>query len=512
MRKNIIFALLLIVAQGAWADEYYPDTSVKDKTEGPWTFVEVTNDCSPISPMYYTVTYNKMDHSSWDEYNNDHPITYLFKDGDGIGFAIHCKSVYGSNYGVMSIYAHDEVVPAGTCATLTWKFQLGAQSNRYAQGVVLYRGGDDLEALKNTKVDYTAGNWGMPDNPLRIGRAFVNNTDEKKTAWTEELTATFEFDNRDSSTPQTKRQYIMLVCIAENNRNEQQIPCHQWGSFLDKGSSWSYTYSKILVYDANGGEGTMSSDVIVENGVVKENTFTREHYTFAGWSTQKNGEVEYHGGEPVTVTESDHGEMILYAQWTPVSYTISYELGEGGTTTGPMTYTIETEDFVLNYPTRPDYTFAGWTGSNGETPEMQVTVKKGTFGDLTYTAHWISAAVINAKIQIAVLDKILYTPESKVAIETARAAYDELTEEEKELMTAAELEKLQVAEATFAALYPSSINFVEQDGTTSVGEAQEKAIYYPAAPKEEDQTFTHWQTVKKNASEDKTIVIKAVYE
>ena len=72
-------------------------------------------------------------------------------------------------------------------------------------------------------------------------------------------------------------------------------------------------------------------------------------------------------------------------------YTVTYDLA-GGTLeeekTNPTIYTIETESFTLNNPSKVGYTFAGWTGSNGEEPEITVTIEQGSTGNKTYTANW----------------------------------------------------------------------------------------------------------------------------
>ncbi len=47
------------------------------------------------------------------------------------------------------------------------------------------------------------------------------------------------------------------------------------------------------------------------------------------------------------------------------------------------------ETFTLNNPTREGFTFVGWTGSNGSTPQLTVTIQKGTTGDLEFVANWI---------------------------------------------------------------------------------------------------------------------------
>lgn len=71
-------------------------------------------------------------------------------------------------------------------------------------------------------------------------------------------------------------------------------------------------------------------------------------------------------------------------------YTISYNLNGGEMPSGitnPDSYTNE-DSFTLNNPVREGYYFLGWTGSNGETPQITVTIEVGTTGDLSYAAHW----------------------------------------------------------------------------------------------------------------------------
>lgn len=99
------------------------------------------------------------------------------------------------------------------------------------------------------------------------------------------------------------------------------------------------------------------------------------------------------------------------------------------------------------------------------------------------------------------------TLESKAAIDAARAAFEVLTEAEEAQITAVELETLLAAEAAYAALAKSTIEFKGKDGASDISSKQE-AIYYPAIP-----DGYHWQTEENNnVSEDKTIVIKAVSE
>lgn len=69
------------------------------------------------------------------------------------------------------------------------------------------------------------------------------------------------------------------------------------------------------------------------------------------------------------------------------AYSISYNLN-GGSLSGQKTSYTVADSFTLPTPTKTGYTFTGWTGSNGTTPQKTVTVNKGTRGNLSYTANW----------------------------------------------------------------------------------------------------------------------------
>ena len=91
-------------------------------------------------------------------------------------------------------------------------------------------------------------------------------------------------------------------------------------------------------------------------------------------------------GTTLTMPDTD---ATINATWTPIVYSIAYDL-DGGTvaTANPTTYNVETATFTLTNPTRTGYTFTGWTGSNGSTPQTTMTIAKGSTENKTYTANW----------------------------------------------------------------------------------------------------------------------------
>ena len=69
------------------------------------------------------------------------------------------------------------------------------------------------------------------------------------------------------------------------------------------------------------------------------------------------------------------------------TFTITYELNEGEAN-NPTEYKYHSADIVLNDATKVGYTFDGWTGDNGTTPEKGVTIVSGSTGNKTYEANF----------------------------------------------------------------------------------------------------------------------------
>ncbi len=134
----------------------------------------------------------------------------------------------------------------------------------------------------------------------------------------------------------------------------------------------------------------MTYDVLAN---LKENTITRDGYSFVNWNTQRDGKGQnYVNCEEVkNLTAENKGSVNLYAQWEIVEYSITYDLDGGTLEEGkenPKTYTIETETFTLNNPTKPGYTFKGWQRKGNSGYSNKTSISKGSTGDKEYTALW----------------------------------------------------------------------------------------------------------------------------
>jgi uncharacterized repeat protein (TIGR02543 family) len=54
-----------------------------------------------------------------------------------------------------------------------------------------------------------------------------------------------------------------------------------------------------------------------------------------------------------------------------------------------LTYNITSQAFTLAPPQKSNDIFTGWTGSNGDDPQMTVTISKGSTGERTYYANFL---------------------------------------------------------------------------------------------------------------------------
>ena len=126
---------------------------------------------------------------------------------------------------------------------------------------------------------------------------------------------------------------------------------------------------------SNPVEYTVESSVIV----LKNPTGIKQGYNFKGWFTSATS-----GSKITSIDTSKAVNVVLYAQWTPASYIITYKNGTGHN--NPTSYTVETNTIVLkDAAAKIGYNFEGWYNNSNE----KVTeIKKGTTGDITLTAKW----------------------------------------------------------------------------------------------------------------------------
>jgi len=146
-----------------------------------------------------------------------------------------------------------------------------------------------------------------------------------------------------------------------------------------------------ITFDANGGTCDTESKPVTYNSDYGElPTATKTGYTFTGWYPSITSTTQI----LPTTNFTSSSDQILYAKWTPITYTVDYD-SNGGQGTGPesttctydKTHTIPTNSFSKNgyrfssWNTKPDGTgtsyaanaqFENLTTTDGETVKLYV--------------------------------------------------------------------------------------------------------------------------------------------
>ena len=191
-------------------------------------------------------------------------------------------------------------------------------------------GGSDVDAItQNYGTEVEA-----PANPTRTGYTFAG--------WLPEVPATIPAENMELTAQWTVNQYT-------------------------------------ITFDTNGGSVIDPITQDYATAVVAPDDPTRNGYTFAGWDSDI----------PTTIPA---GNVTINATWTPINYTLSYELAGGSVASAnPASYTIESAAITLNNPTKSGFDFAGWTGTGLDAATKTVTIATGSTGNRSYTATWTKA-------------------------------------------------------------------------------------------------------------------------
>ncbi|GBU24343.1 hypothetical protein R83H12_00971 [Fibrobacteria bacterium R8-3-H12] len=186
----------------------------------------------------------------------------------------------------------------------------------------------------------------------------------------------------------TRTGYTFAGWTGSNGSNPQTTVTISAGNTGNKSYIANWTaISYNITYELDGGTAANPTSYNTETPTITLNNPTRTGYTFAGW-TGSNGSTPQ---TAVTISLGSTGDKSYTATWGKTAYSISYDLGGGTAATNPTTYNIETPTITLNNPTRTGYTFTGWTGSNGSTPQTTVTIDVGNTGNKSYIANWTAS-------------------------------------------------------------------------------------------------------------------------
>ena len=167
----------------------------------------------------------------------------------------------------------------------------------------------------------------------------------------------------------------------ENDELMKSVPPGTGNLILS--AKWELVKYKIT-YETNGGNisGEQLEYTIVDH--VKLVTPTKEHYTFTGWYTQKEGGEKYMQDE----FQSQTGDKVVYAHWTPKTYHLSFVTNGGSKIEGSFPFTYGEVIDIDKRTYRQAYTFEGWYLDVGFTKKYDKNTSGSIGSDLTLYAKW----------------------------------------------------------------------------------------------------------------------------
>lgn len=298
---------------------------------------------------------------------------------NGTSSTIHLKERknFKNAYYLLLPFTMTVKVPAYTRykVTLSYDIKLQRNSNGTTRYVMEWTDNTNGAAYNRT---YSAEN---KDASGGICRLHSNKKDPCTGSGTVQLT----FDNLNGSAQKSMTQeYAIFV-----GNSKASTYSHQLETTFTL-STESYTTSKTVRFDANGGTVSPASKVVTCNSSYS-NTYgtlptpTRYGYTFDNWYTQETGGSKV---DKNTAVGTDP-PATLYARWNGIKSTVTFDANGGTVSTTSDTVTYGKKYYSLPTPTRTGgYTFDGWytkkDGGTKVTSDTTVTATK----DHTLYAHW----------------------------------------------------------------------------------------------------------------------------
>ncbi|NME72855.1 leucine-rich repeat protein, partial [Flammeovirga aprica] len=144
-------------------------------------------------------------------------------------------------------------------------------------------------------------------------------------------------------------------------------------------------YSPIeysITYESNAGTHANEESYTIESSEITFTSATKLGYTFEGWYSEPEftNKVE-------SLASGSTGDVILYAKYSPIEYSITYESNGGTHANEAVSFTIESSEITLTSATKLGYTFEGWY-SDSEFTNKVASITSGSTGDVTLYAKF----------------------------------------------------------------------------------------------------------------------------
>lgn len=235
-------------------------------------------------------------------------------------------------------------------------------------------------------------------------------------------TVSFNGNGHDGGSPpsnQTKTQGVDLA-LSPANSNGMSRTGYNFSNWNTAANGSGVSYADEDLYTANSAvtlyaQWTVSTYTVAYNGntntggsapanqtktynqnltLANQGTLVKTGHSFSGWNTAANGSGDAY---PADGTYSTNAATTLHAQWSPETYTVSFD-ANGGDLPSPTSKSVTygTPYGALATVSRTGFTFMGWFTSAVGGSEITAGTAVAITANQTLYAHWNEKPVANA--------------------------------------------------------------------------------------------------------------------
>jgi uncharacterized repeat protein (TIGR02543 family) len=142
-----------------------------------------------------------------------------------------------------------------------------------------------------------------------------------------------------------------------------------------------------IIFDSNGGTDLTSVTYDETLAFETPENPTKNGYLFDGWFFDDEVfETPFSASSIKDHLDRNDTELVIYAKWIPIDYTITYELNEGiNNNSNPNSFNMDS-NLSLQDPTKEGYTFVGWYADSNFSTLFSLERLEPV--DLTLYAKW----------------------------------------------------------------------------------------------------------------------------
>ena len=147
---------------------------------------------------------------------------------------------------------------------------------------------------------------------------------------------------------------------------------------------WTNNPYTVYFHSNYGSDSVTTKTGVVDVQLGDLPALERAYYTLGGWFTASTGGTEVTSAYVQSTTDDLH----LYAHWTPLPYTVTFDANGGSVSPNTKTAYVDTLIGELPVPTRAYYTFSGWYIEGDSPVHVTASYQQDTDANITATARW----------------------------------------------------------------------------------------------------------------------------